>query len=441
MTTFLSRIKELKQSHLPEGSLKARFTVGTFWSVAGAVISRGLALLASIVVARFLGKTGFGELGIIQSTVGMFGTFAGLGLGITATRYVAEFRHKDTEKTGRIIGLSFFVSLGSGGLISILLIAFSPWLAERTLAAPHLTHLLQIGSGLLFFSVINGTQIGALSGFEAFRTITTINLVSGLLTFPLMIGAVYIAGLNGAVLALVLAMVFNCILNYIALKRYARRDRIPIDYVNSMKERHILWHFSLPALLSGMMVGPVNWVCGALLVNQQNGYAEMGIFNAANQWRSAILFLPGIFGQVLVPMLTERISLKDRRATRKILSYSMALNALILSPIVVVGCLLSPTIMSAYGKDFSSSWVTLIVLLITAGLQAVQTPVGQIIAATGKMWIGLIMNLGWAVVTVFVTILALRKGALGLAAGQMCGYIVHGLWTFAYAYKVINAEK
>jgi len=57
-----------------------------FWSMAGAVISRGLMLVASIFVARMLGKTGFGELGMIQSTVGMFGVFAGFGLGLNCNK-------------------------------------------------------------------------------------------------------------------------------------------------------------------------------------------------------------------------------------------------------------------------------------------------------------------------------------------------------------------
>ncbi len=53
-----------------------------------------------------LGKEEFGKLGIVQSTVGMFQVFAGFGLGLTATKYVAEFRDSDPAKTGRIIGLS-----------------------------------------------------------------------------------------------------------------------------------------------------------------------------------------------------------------------------------------------------------------------------------------------------------------------------------------------
>jgi len=45
-----------------------RLAKGVFWSMAGAVISRGLMLAAGVCVARMLGKTGYGEFGMIQST-------------------------------------------------------------------------------------------------------------------------------------------------------------------------------------------------------------------------------------------------------------------------------------------------------------------------------------------------------------------------------------
>ena len=78
MIAAVQKWVESKQQELfPANSLRARFTTAAFWSIAGAVISRGCVLLASIACARLLGKTGFGELGMIQSTVGVFGIFAG----------------------------------------------------------------------------------------------------------------------------------------------------------------------------------------------------------------------------------------------------------------------------------------------------------------------------------------------------------------------------
>ena len=91
MTALLQTWVIAKQRELvPEGSLRARFAIGAFWSVVGAVISRGFLLVASILCARFLGKEGFGALGMIQSTAGMFGAFAGLGLGLTIAKGIVN---------------------------------------------------------------------------------------------------------------------------------------------------------------------------------------------------------------------------------------------------------------------------------------------------------------------------------------------------------------
>ncbi|MDQ3920568.1 MAG: oligosaccharide flippase family protein, partial [Acidobacteriota bacterium] len=60
----------------------------------------------AVIAARCLGRKGYGELGIIQSTVGMFQVFAGFGLGLTATKYVAEFKRQNPERAGHIIAVS-----------------------------------------------------------------------------------------------------------------------------------------------------------------------------------------------------------------------------------------------------------------------------------------------------------------------------------------------
>ena len=262
----------------PIGSRLAR---GVFWSMAGAVISRGLMLAASVLVARMLGKAGFGELGMIRSTVGMFGVFAGFGLGLTATKHVAEFRSSDPARAGHIIALSWIVAMVTGGLMALGLFIFAPWLAEHTINAPHLTGVLRIGALILFINALNGAQTGALAGFEAFKTIAHVNLFVGLISFPILVGGAYFGGLTGAVWALAINLGVNWLLNHLALRKEARRYNVPLAFRDCSRELSVLWRFSLPAVLAGSMVGPVRWACSALLVNQPDGYGEMGIFTAA----------------------------------------------------------------------------------------------------------------------------------------------------------------
>jgi O-antigen/teichoic acid export membrane protein len=89
---MLLKVIAWKSSFLPEGSLRARLAIGAFWSIVGALFGQGLRLLSNIVIARSLGKTGFGEYGMIISTVGLIAGLGGVGIGVSVAKHVAEYR-------------------------------------------------------------------------------------------------------------------------------------------------------------------------------------------------------------------------------------------------------------------------------------------------------------------------------------------------------------
>ena len=98
----LTSATRLVREHLQASPLRRRFVSGTIWSALGTTVSRGCLVLSMIFVARGLGREAFGALGIIQSTVAMLQVLAGLGMGLTATRYIAEMRRTDPARAGRI---------------------------------------------------------------------------------------------------------------------------------------------------------------------------------------------------------------------------------------------------------------------------------------------------------------------------------------------------
>lgn len=418
-----------------------RLARGVFWSMAGAVISRGLMLAATVLVARMLGKTVYGELGMIQSTVGMFGIFAGFGLGLTATKHVAEFRQSDPGRAGRIIGLSGLFALVTGSLMALGLLIFAPWLAEHAINAPHLSGVLRIGALILFINALNGAQTGALAGFEAFKTIAYVNLFAGLISFPILVAGAYFGGLTGAVWALALNLGFNWLLNHLALRKESRRHNVPFTLRDCSRELSVLWSFSLPAVLAGSLVGPVNWICSALLVNQPEGYSEMGIFSAANQWFAMLLYLPALLGRVMLPVLSEQLGQNEIKQSIKIMSFAIKMNALLVLPLVLLISIASPYIMNLYGAGFRSGWPTLVVVLLTTGLLTVQTPIGQIITASGKIWLSFAINFGWALIFIVSTILLLDLGSLGLATARAVSYAIQATWIFAFAVWFVRKAR
>jgi len=405
------------------------------------MVPRILGLGSGIIVARILGKEGFGEFGIIQSTLGMFGIFAGFSAGVTATKYIAEFRNKDRQRAGQILSLCIIVAILTGFLMTIVLMILGPWLCSYTLAAPHLKGALRLSALTLLLGAVTGCETGILAGFEAFKSIARINVITGVLSFPIMIACVYLGGLYGAFLGLIVINLIGLLLNHLALHAEIKGSGMSMGFKDCYKEWPILLKFSLPTVLSTLVVVPINWACTAMLVNQPNGYAEMGIFNAANQWFMALLLLPIVMGQTVLPILSERLAVGDKVSCTKILSFSIKINSFVIMPLVLIGCVTSQFIMRFYGTSFADSWPTLIVVLLTGGLLAIQTPVGHIIAASGRMWIGWLMNSGWALVFLGLNTILIKEGALGLALARGGAYAIHAIWTFAYAYLVIQKSK
>jgi len=221
----------------------------------------------------------------------------------------------------------------------------------------------------------------------------------------------------------------------------ARSAGIPISWSRSWEERRILWDFSLPAILGGTFYNFGSWFCSAMLVNRPGGFVEMGYFNAANQWFSALLFLPGVLGQATIPVLAERLGAKDTDRAGKVLLYSCRLNAAIILPVVVLGSLFSQSIMKLYGGGFGSGWATLVFTLIAAGIAAVQAPPAQIISAAGRMWMATVMNLSWALVYVALTAVLIEFGSLGLAIGRMVGYCFYAIWSFWFACSLLRGAR
>ena len=423
---------------LPAGSLRARFVFGTFWALTGTLISQSLQLAATILVARWLGKAEYGEIGIIKSTVGMFGVFVGLGLGLTATKYVSELRAEDPARAGRIATLTLTVALISGSVVTLALILLSPWLARHTLASPAVAGPLAIGAGLLFFGEVNGVQTCILAGLEAFGTLARVSLWAGLCSFPIILAATWLWGVRGAVSGLVASLALNYLLNHLALRRETAKAGIPIAYSGFWREHAVLWSFSLPAFLSSAVVTPVAWACNAMLVNARQGYAEMGLFSAADQWRNIVLFLPGVISRVVLPILSSH----SKEAAEEANPFSQTLEAgfsagvLVAFPLVTALNFGGSLLIKAYGADFAGLRFPLAGLLYAGGLLAIGTPVGLAVQAKGAMWLGFLNNLTWSLLLLGSFRFLLVPSAWGLAQAYAFSYLVLSLtflWFFCKA--------
>jgi O-antigen/teichoic acid export membrane protein len=415
---------------------KKRLATGAFWGGLTFAISRSVAIGVSFLLARRLGQSGFGEYGIINTTAGMIGGMAGLGIGATVVKHIAEFKCSNPDKASRILALSSAIAWISAFVYALAFVALAPWIAEKALAAPHLAPLLRISAFTVAFGVINSVQTCSLTGCEAFQTNTQAGVICSLLQAGLVLFGAWTRGIEGAIWGLAISMFLTVFVTRWAVIKEWRRFQLRLLWQDALREWRVLLDFSLPAFLSGISVGPVLWGCSAMLANQPEGYAELGIYNAAIQWQQAIQFLPALLGTALLPILAEKCGRGDWQGSLAVMWRMVKIVSGIAFPLAVVLSLLSPWIMRGYGESFVAGSWTLVLVVNTAALLAVMTPVGNLIAASGRMWMGFWMNMGWGGAMLVASWWLVRWGAEGLAAAQLVAYLCHAVWTFGFVYVV-----
>lgn len=409
---------------------------GAVWSIAGLVASRSLGLLSFVLVGRLLGKQHFGELGVVQSTVGVFTLFAGLGLGLTSTKYVAEFRANQPRRAGGIVWMTMIVACVGGMLMTALVWLLAPWLAGRVLANWQLSGVLQVGALTVFFTALNSAQTGALAGLESFKAGAQANTVAGILSFPIIVCGTYYGGLPGAVWGLVATAVLNCIFSHWALMRGMRYSGLQLAPDPEGQQWRVLFHFSLPAVFSSLVVMPTTWLGTALVVNQPGGYAQMGIYNAVLRVKLVPELLLGAMMAPLLPVLSESFAKKDVPSFERALRTAFIASLAVTMPLAFSLAALPELCLAPYGHDYLGHPGVVQWLMLHGLLVGLSFPVSFVLASMNRMWFGWVYNASWAVVYLaLATILVPRQGAAGLAASMAMTHLVTAVPCVVYIYR------
>jgi O-antigen/teichoic acid export membrane protein len=413
---------------LEKSPLGYRLARGTFWSVAGALITRGLGLVSGVLVGRILGREEFGELGMIQSTVGVMGLFAGFGMGLAATKHIAQWKTTEPVRAGRVLAMTRASTWLASALMALIFLLLAPTLASRTLAAPHLAGPLAWGALLLLLGGVNGAQAGALAGFESFRAIARVNLLAGLLSFPLMLAGARYYGVTGAVIGLALSQGANCVLSYLAVRAEVRRHRIPVRLEGCFAEWRMFISFNLPLVLGNLALGIAGWAASALLVNQPGGYGESGVLNAAGRIRQLPEALYFMFSAPLLPLLAEAFGAGRTEQFGRLLRIGFAVSILIQVPFCLIQVAVPALTLLPFGADYQGHHVAVQWVMLQAVLAGLLGPMGSLIASIGRMRLVLQVNGLYALIFVALAWLWIpRHGAAGLAAAQVVGFFAANL--------------
>ena len=405
-----------------------RSLVGKFgWTLFAQVFGRMAGFLAAIGLARVLPIEGFGAYALLQSTLLMLQAVAMFGLGTTSTKYVAELRHRDLERTAQIImfclavGAAIGICLGAGLFIS------AEDLSRIVLGDSELLRIpMRITALAVPIMTVTAIGQGVIAGFESFDQLARTSTAAGVMSLLLLPLGGYLGGLEGASTAFLAVQVVVAVYTLRMLAKICAVGGVRLSEgarPTHWKEGKLFWGFSAPTALLTFIVWPTQFLGNAILAHQ--GAAELAVYNAAIQITSSLLLLSEALGQVVLPLFASAAG--KGIAAAPLLARITYASLAVTVPLVLFMGVGAELLMGLFGEKYVGGATTLVPLLLTVVVVATQTPVGKYLQAKGVAITLALATLLWAIIHIAPFWYFADIGAPALAAARLLAFSVHTL--------------
>jgi O-antigen/teichoic acid export membrane protein len=402
-----------------------RLLRGVGWSLIGTSVGRILAVASSVAAAQLLGADQFGRVTLALSTSLLLAAVAGLGMPIAATHQVATWRSRDRRRAGDAVAAVLATSTTGGVVTAVALVAGAPVLARFVYHDPASVGALQAAALLVLGLTVQGAQAAVLAGLEAFDRAAIGTVLSAATALAGTVVGARLDGARGAVAGAGVAALATAVIQQQLLRRALAVRGVPLVLRLRPFAGADMRAVASTSFVTGLLVLGANWVGTALLAQGTDGLVQAAHFQAATQWRTAVLHVPLAAAGPLLALLTNAAGSGDSR-THGIVSRAglMAVGGIATGFAVVVAAA-SPWIAGLYGRSFTDAALPLALLVASAVPMALSQVLGQLVLSRGQLLAGVWACSAWAVLLLLSAgWLTPRWGASGLAAAHLIAYPV-----------------
>ena len=381
--------------------LKQKFFSGLKWTSVGMISLAVVSMLKISVLARFLDKEDFGLMALIMVVIGFTNLFSDMGI-TTAILHRQEISKKEYASL-------YWLNVGFSLMLYLLICGLAPVIASFY-DEERLSFLIPLLGLNLIISAIGRMFKTIESKHLRFRAVTIFEMVAAGIS---LIIAVVLAVKGFGVLSLV----------YSALVQYLIQNVFFLIF--GLRRYGLLFHFHFhqtkPFLkigiyeVGGQVVNYFNRDVDILIVGKFFGQEVLGGYSLAKQ----LVFRPA---QILNPIVLKVASpaLAKCQADPKSLkdSYLNLVSFITKLNLVVYGALGAGSFFVVdlfYGAGYEDIYLLTSVLCIYMLFRAIGNPVGSLLVATGKTYLGFYWNSFTFLIIPVLVFFGARFGVLGIA--------------------------
>jgi O-antigen/teichoic acid export membrane protein len=326
---------------------------------------------------------------MVQSTVTAAAGVGAVGIGYTATKFVAEYRASAPARAAAILRLGAVASATMGLVAAVLLAGLSPVIARAALRTPDLAASIALGAVAVAVMIGNNFRVGALAGLEAYPSLARSAVVYVVvLAVACAVGARQ-AGVPGAVGGFAVGAVVYGITLALVLRAEVRRQGMPASAGVSRDEARLLWSFALPAALSALSTLPALWLVNLAVARRPGGYPDVALFAAALNIKAMVLYLPILVNGVSMSLINHALGRGEAARYRTVFWLNLGLSC---AAVLLAAGAIAPWgegVMRVYGAEFRAGGPVLAILMLAAVPEALSIALYQIVQSRSRMWLSL----------------------------------------------------
>lgn len=387
-------------------------------------------------VAVLLGPAGIGLLGVYNSIVGMVGAVAGMGIGASGTRQIAEAHGAgDPQRIARTVKTlrrTVWVTGILGLLIMVLgCTAFSKAsFGTATYALP----IAILGITILLANIATG-QSCILQGTRRISDLAKVSIIGALNGTIISIPCYYFWRINGIVPGLILTGAAALLTSWWFARRVVL---VPVElpWRDSRQEAGKLLHFGVPVMLSGLMSMVSAYLIRVLLIRQV-GLDGVGIWQAAFGLSGVLAnFVLSAMGTDYYPRLTAIAGDDDK--VKEEVNAQTEVALLLAVPALAATIIFAPLVITLfYSGKFDGAVDILRWSAYGVFGRVISWPLGFVLLAKGMgktfFWTELVANI-FQVIALWVCVKI--WGLLGTGIAFLLLYVVYSLLIYVVAHAV-----
>jgi len=413
----------------PRSRSFARGTVSrdAAWSLAYTSVLRIATLGVSVAIARLAGSAGTGAFGIALQITALASMLAAFNLPQSLAKHLAETEHPARRRA--LLRTSGFLVLGLGLVVGAALTALAGWLGTRVYRDPSLATVIFWCGPLVIVTVGFAWVEGALQGVRRFETLTRWGALVSFLDLVIGVGAAF----WGVASVLVSRTLIRAVAVTFALGRWFRTGSVAARDPAAPATRPMaqfseaagpLLGFAGPALLSAGIVLFAQAIL-RLLVVRGSGLGAAGQYQAADSVAQGLTLIPAAAAAAFMRAVSSgrdsgyaALPGALRRGLERVQGYNLGLC------LGVIGVVPWATVV-LFGRDFEAARPVLVLLAAAYGLLGACSAFGAAMLGRGEVWMGVAVNLLWAMVVLgLYGTGSVPTGATGAALAVAVGGLV-----------------